>query len=381
MRRTGVFLLLMMFCVSINAQTQQGIVKTRGRMVNGQLVPGTRLSGATITLNFGNPLVSSNQGTFSFVVPASKSFSLVNATKQGYTLADPEYTRRFFSYSSKSPFYVVLEDENQRQADIKEATDKVRKTLKRELRKREDDLDELIEKNAITQSKYDSLRIVLEHYRQNSEDLVKEIAERYASTDYDQLDEFNRKVQMYIDNGDLQKADSMLNTKDVESMSEEIDKINHKLKEDAEDIFKRQTMHNQAIEYRNKKNEEFASICYKRFEICDNCYKLDSAIYWLSLRLSKDSTNVHWQYDLAYAYYKYGKLWFNKKPLFWRIGIKYYQTSLNLFEKILKNHQIIIDDSRKKRIYDIMSDIVQRIKTIEEYENAAKKEFKPEYIE
>lgn len=230
MRRTGVFLLLMMFCVSINAQTQQGIVKTRGRMVNGQLVPGTRLSGATITLNFGNPLVSGNQGIFTFVVPATKSFSLVNATKQGYTLADPEYTRRLFSYSSKSPFYVVLEDENQRQADIKEATDKVRKTLKRELRKREDDLDELIEKNAITQSKYDSLRIVLEHYRQNSEDLVKEIAERYASTDYDQLDEFNRKVQMYIDNGDLQKADSMLNTKDVESMSEEIDKINHKLK-------------------------------------------------------------------------------------------------------------------------------------------------------
>lgn len=374
MRRTGVFLLLMMFCVSINAQTQQGIVKTRGRMVDGQLVPGTRLSGATVTLNFGNPLVSSNQGTFSFVVPATKSFSLVNATKQGYTLADPEYTRRLFSYSSKSPFYVVLEDENQRQADIKEATDKVRKTLKRELRKREDDLDELIEKNAITQSKYDSLRIELEHYRQNSEDLVREMAERYASTDYDQLDEFNHKVQMYIDNGDLQKADSMLNTKDIESMSEEIDKIDHKLKEDAEDIFKRQTMHNQAIEYKNKKIEEFASICYKRFEIYDNCYKCDSALYWLSLRLSKVSTNVNWQYDLAYAYYKYGKL-----RLFQ--SLRYLRPSLNLFEKILKNHQIIIDDSRKKRIYDIMSDIVQRIKTIEEYENAAKKEFKPEYIE
>ena len=188
-------------------------MKTRGRMVNGQVIAGTRLNGATITLNIGSPLVSGNNGAFSFNVPSGKNYSLVSARKQGYTLADPEYTRRSFRYSAGNPFYVVLEDENQRQADINATTRKVRKTLTAQLDKCEEEIEALKAQNKITEKEYQERLQELYANQSKSEQLVKKMAERYASTDYDQLDEFNRQVQLYIEEGELQKADSMIRSK------------------------------------------------------------------------------------------------------------------------------------------------------------------------
>ena len=238
MKRIYACIILIMCICFANAQTQQGIVKTRGRMVNGQLVAGTKLPGATITLSFGNALVSGNNGGFSFNVPVGKTYSLVMAKKQGYTLADPEYTRRSFKYSASNPFYVVLEDENQRQADINAATRKVRKTLNAQLEKREEEIEALKAKNKITEKDYQERLKQLYDSQSKSEQLVKEMAERYASTDYDQLDEFNRKIQMYIEEGELQKADSMIRSKgDMEKRVAEYHNVveaNKKVREELE---------------------------------------------------------------------------------------------------------------------------------------------------
>lgn len=172
------FLFSLIFCCwqVTNAQTQQGIVKTRGRMVNGQLVSGQRLTGATVTLSFGNPLVSGNNGAFSFNVPSGKNYSLVAAKKQGYTLADPEYTRRSFAYSGSNPFYVVLEDENQRQADINAATKNVRRTLNAQLQTREDEIESLKEQNKLSEEEYQNRLQELYDNQSKSGQLVKEMA-------------------------------------------------------------------------------------------------------------------------------------------------------------------------------------------------------------
>lgn len=212
-KRNILFIIFSYTVLCGSAQIQQGIVKTRGRVVNGQVVPGKMLSGATITLSLGNPQVSQAQGTFSFNVPSGKSFSLVSARKQGYTLADPKYTCRTFRYSAGNPFYVVLEDEAQRQADINAATRKVRKTLNAQLEKREEEIEALKEQNKITEKEYQERLQQLYDNQSNSEKLVKEMAERYVSTDYDQLDEFQQQIQLYIEEGELLKADSMIQSK------------------------------------------------------------------------------------------------------------------------------------------------------------------------
>lgn len=300
MKRIFFILALIFNTCFVFSQTQQGIVKTRGRMVNGQLVAGQRLSGATVTLNIGNPLVSGNNGTFSFNVPSGRNYSLVTATKQGYTLADPEYTRRSFSYSAKNPFYVVLEDEAQRRADIKEATDKVRKTLKSELRKREDELDELRESNAITQARYDSLRMEFANYRQSSEALVNEMAERFAAIDYDQLDEFNRQVQQFIEEGELLKADSLINTRG--SLEERYARVKEQQIANAqreEEIRQQQASLDKSRELTQREKDDLMSDLYAKHTIYLQAYQQDSALYCLKMRADLDTTNVDAVWDYA----------------------------------------------------------------------------------
>lgn len=287
------------------AETQQGIVKTRGRMsAEGVLIPGTKLADVTITLNFGNALISDQQGEFAFNVPSGKKYSLLSAQKQGYTLADPEYIRLSFSYNASNPFYVVLEDENQRQADISKATENVRKTLKREIRLREDELDSLRESNAITQEKYDSLRIEFTKYRQNSETLVNEMAERFARIDYDQLDEYNRQLQMFIENGELLRADSLIKTRG--SLEERYNRIIEQEDVNArreEELQKEQLALSRSKQLTEQEKEDLRNDLYAKHTIYLQQFQQDSALHCLKMRADLDTTNIIAVYE--YAFYAF----------------------------------------------------------------------------
>lgn len=205
------------------AQIQQGIVKTRGRIVNGKLVAGMRLSGVTIKLNYGNPLVSSNQGTFSFHVPAAESFSLLNVNKKGYVLADPEYIKRSFFYSATNPFYVVLEDEKQHQNEIIIATRNLRRTLISKLQACENEIDSLKNKNIINEQEYQIKLKELNNKMSKSDELIRGMAKHFVSIDFDQLDSINAKISYYIQSGDLYRADSLINLQN--NLDESIEKL------------------------------------------------------------------------------------------------------------------------------------------------------------
>ena len=197
MKRFLCILLIFVSTISL-AQIQQGIVKTRGRIVNDKLVPGQGLSGAIVTLNYGNSLISDSLGFFSFVVSKSQSFSLVNVVKKGFVLADQDYTKYIFHFSANNPFYVVLEDENEYQAEINAATRKVRSTLYAQLAKREQEIDALKAQNKLTEKEYQEKLQSLYDNQSKMELLVREMAARYVSTDYDLLDGFNQTVQRLI---------------------------------------------------------------------------------------------------------------------------------------------------------------------------------------
>ena len=72
-------------------QTQNGVVKTRGRMVGGKLVPGSLLDGTTVQVEDRQAILSKD-GRFSFPVKDGK-FTLKSVTKQGYKLVDADACR------------------------------------------------------------------------------------------------------------------------------------------------------------------------------------------------------------------------------------------------------------------------------------------------
>ena len=315
------------------AQTQQGIVKTRGRMVNGQLVPGVRLKDVMVTLNYGNPLLSGNDGEFSFNVPASKSYSLVSAMKQGYTLADPEYTRRSFSYTAGNPFYVVLEDENQRQADINAARRNIQNTMSAQLRQKENELEILKQQKIINEQEYERRIAELYDAQDKSYELVKAMAERYASTDYDQLDEFNRKVQMYIEEGELIWADSMIRSKGpIETRIEEYYQIVAANKEGRERL-------EQSESGATKIYVDLSQDLYNMAEIAKQQFEWNEVLALLKKRADLDTTNAKCTSD--YADFASGQKNYKEALRYYDMSLRYIQSDERLTNDILHSMAIV----------------------------------------
>ena len=188
------------------AQTQQGMVKTRGKMVNGVLQKGTPLSGATVQIKDRSAMVSGNDGTFSFPL-RTNSYLLQNVKKNGYQLVDMEICRDH-KYSA-SPLYIVMEKPEQQQSDLLAAERKIRKNLRNQLDAKEAEIEAL----QASQQEKDSLLHILYQQQGDNEKLIADMAQRYATLDYDQLDEFYRQVSYFIENGELARADSLLRTR------------------------------------------------------------------------------------------------------------------------------------------------------------------------
>ena len=112
MKKSFLFLTALLFGLFATAQTQQGYVKTKGRMVNGQLVPGQGLKGATVSVKGRTAvLVNADDGAFSFPV-TEMQFRLDSVKKKGYQLVDLDLCPRTYT-PSKNPLYIVMETPEQ----------------------------------------------------------------------------------------------------------------------------------------------------------------------------------------------------------------------------------------------------------------------------
>lgn len=302
------FFCIVCFLASVSAvfaQTQHGYVKTRGRMAaNGTTIPGTRLSGATLTLRGNNSVVSGNNGVFTFAVP-SKTFCLMNVQKNGYQLYDYDLLGKKRSYSAND-LLVVMDTPDNVLADKLASERKIRRTLQRQLTEKEDEIEALKEQQKITEEQYQKQLQALYKAQENNEKLISEMAERYSTLDFDQLDDFQCRVAALIQNGELTRANSLLNTKgSMDERSAELDRESAAIKENAEDLRKRQEEQAKSEALYAKKLQDFGADCYSRFEICKLRHDNDSAAYWIKLRASKDTTNARWLLEAGIFVYEY----------------------------------------------------------------------------
>ena len=176
-----------------SAQTQQGFVKTKGRMVNGKLVPGQGLSGATVSVQGRTPvLVNAADGAFSFPTP-NTTFRVDSVKKKGYQLVDMEACPKSYERSS-NPLYILMETPEQQLQDKLNAERKIRRNLQKQLQEKEDEIEALKEESAISMEEYQRLLQQLYAEQESNERLISDMAKRYSELDYDQLDEFYRQV-------------------------------------------------------------------------------------------------------------------------------------------------------------------------------------------
>ena len=325
MKKFLLFLCLLATVSVASAQTQRGYVKTRGRLAaNGTLNPGKHLSGATLVLKGNKTVVSGSNGMFTFSDP-SKKYCVTKVQKNGYQLYDRDLLGKTHSYSTND-LWVVMDTPDNVLADKLASERKIRRTLPKLLNDKEDEIEALKEQQKITEEEYQKKLQALYQSQENNEKIISEMAERYSTLDFDRLDDFQRRVAAFIQNGELTRADSLLNTKgSMEERSAELDRESAAIKENAEDLKKRQEEQSKSEALYAAKLEDFAADCYRRFEICKLRHNNDSAAYWLELRAGKDTTNVDWLLEAG---------------LFLEEYMANYAAALQYFQKALENAMI-----------------------------------------
>ena len=267
MKRLIACLLFLFSVLLLSAQTQRGYVKTKGRLdANGKVIPGGRLPGATINIKDRSALISSTDGTFSFPLPG-KNYIVQNVRKEGYLLVDAE---QLTSYGySENPLILVLETPEQQRDDRLMVERNINRTLRRTLQQREDELDSLKEANKITEEEYYKLYAQLYDDEERNRRLINDMVEKYAKMDFDQMDEREQKIKACILNGELLKADSLINSKgSLDDRRREYERIREANNREEQELEKRGQILSSS---RNIETRKLAELAEDYFEIGGTC--------------------------------------------------------------------------------------------------------------
>ena len=192
---------------------------------------------------------------------------------------------RSYKYSA-NPLYMVMETPEQQQQDQLTAERKIRRNLQKQLQEKEDEIEDLKAQQAITDEEYRKALQKLYAEQESNEQLISDMAKRYSELDYDQLDEFYRQVSYCIENGELVKADSLLNTRgDITAQVGNILQRGQTIAVQDEQLQKAKAVQQADI-------DEAAQRCYSYYETFKAQHLNDTAAYYLELRASLDTTNV-----------------------------------------------------------------------------------------
>ena len=320
MRRSLFILVIISLTIESWSQTiiQQGIVKTKGRMVNSKYIPGKGLEDATVIIQGRSAVLTQANGSFSFPIIA-KTFMIQEVLKNGYQLVDADATKKDYQYTPNT-FYILMETPEQQMEDKLATEQKIRRMLQLRLQKREDELEKLKVQNKLTQEDYCKALQQLYDEQKSNEMLIADMAKEYSQMDYDQMDSLNRQISNDILNGELTKADSLLRSKgDMRSRNEEISRRKKAEVQRKNELARQQKELDISEEGTRKLLEDFAADCYKFYKIYQLENKYDSASYYIELRANRDTTNAIWQYDAGSFFFYYAEDYQKATPYYLRL--------------------------------------------------------------
>jgi tetratricopeptide (TPR) repeat protein len=212
MKRIQLLLITVSLPLLLIAQTQQGIVKTQG-LANK---PGQPLSGVTIRWRGAmNAVLSGKDGKFSAAFPGKKNgdaISLLNVSKTGYELLNPDMLRQQLVFSTSVPVEIVMADSKVLEANKRRISENAYRKAEETFQAKVKVLKKQLEESKITEAECSRQLQTLQDNYEKYVDMIEGMAERYARTDYDHLDSLDREINICIENGEFDKADSLIHT-------------------------------------------------------------------------------------------------------------------------------------------------------------------------
>lgn len=288
--------LLMLLSVPIAAQVQNGYVKSLGR----PNAKGTALQGVTIRVKgVHNAVVSAQAGTFAIAMTGKKAgdaYALQSVKKSGYELIETEMIGRNYAFSPSVTLQIVMVNSSQMLADKQRIENNAYKAAEKNYKGKIAALEKQLKEKKITAVNYEKQVNDLQKQFEKFESLIGQMAEHYAKTDYDALDEKNKQVNQLIENGDLESAEEMINSmfdpaEALKHAQEDMQRINQQLA-DANALMEEAERQRQEVMKRQAKDAEYL---YQLFTIAYAKFDIEKAREYITTRAELDPDMAEWQ--------------------------------------------------------------------------------------
>lgn len=288
------------------SQTQQGHVRTLERPDKA----GVALEGVTVWVQGEhNAVVSGKDGRFQMPMTGKRngdSYALQQVQKNGYELADQSTVGRRYAYSDRVPLTIVMVSTAQLQADKRRIENVAYQTAERNYHQQLDDLERQLSDSAISEETYRTKLQQLQENLERYQSLIESLADHYAHTDYALLDEKECEVNLCIERGDLEKADSLLATMFnplgvLERNREALSDANRRMAE-GQGLMEQAQNDLAAVLHQQEKDAEYL---YQLFTIALSRFDNEKARYYIETRAALDTTNTEWQNEAGKFLYKY----------------------------------------------------------------------------
>ena len=206
------FVILCSVSMPMIAQIQKGVVRTIGRPNN----PGKSLPGVVIRLKGQvNAMVTDQEGAFyyRFNGKEGESAQLLGVSKVGYELVDRSVIGKGMVLSSKVPWVIVMVSNEQLESDRNRISTVAQKKADMEYQKKLEEIDDALKQKLISTEEYKAQLDNLEHDYESYLFLVGTFADQYARTDYDSLDSLGIEIAQSMEEGNYDRADSLILTR------------------------------------------------------------------------------------------------------------------------------------------------------------------------
>ena len=284
MRRVLILSIILLLVADTFAQIQKVYVKTIGRPNS----PGVALGGVTVRISGNvNTVVTNQQGTFSFPLKEQR-FKFSRVDKKGYELADLDLLHSFFGYSPQTPVTIAMISREELRKEKDAIEEKVRNQIALRIQKQNAILEQKLEKRQLSEEECRRQMLALQDKFDNLDTLVSALSDRYARTDYDNIDSIRLVINSYIENGELERAQQMILSKGggLEKRSRELEETRR--------------LRLQTQQREEELQKDLAEDLYQLYDIAKAKNKLDSAYIYLEQRYYTDTTQVNYLSDLVW---------------------------------------------------------------------------------
>ena len=299
MKRTLYILYFILHAIACLAQNQSGMVKTLGRPAQ----KGVPLAGVTVRIaEAHNAVVSGKDGAFS--LPMNKkdgeSFVIRQVQKAGYELNDRDLIGRKYAFSSTHPITIVMVSVKQLQAEKARIENNAYSVAEKNYKNKLAALEAQLKNGQIDAENYNGQIRSLQGDFERFQSLIDGLSEHYAHIDYDDMDENEKEIAQCIENGNFDKADSLIHqcfdVTDVLSRNlKALDRIEQGISQ-AKDVIADANRSMAKVLRRQAKDAEYL---YQLYTIALARFDNEKAGQYILTRAELDTTNVEWTVQAA----------------------------------------------------------------------------------